>query len=311
MQLLGIAPSTRRTYQAGIARLSEFCTRFNLCPLPASPLTLRYFCAHLSTSVRHSTIKLYLSAIRFNHIQHEFKDPTQDVLLHYVVKGIKRTQVKNATSRLPITVQVLRALKTSLHKAAQYSYHDKRMLWAAFVVAFYGLLRVSELCAGAVSSFDPTTTLLWKDIATTSTAVRLHIKASKTDPFRKGCTITMGVTATCTCPLRAVTAYAAVRSGEPSSPAFIFEDGSPLTRQRLTANLRVLLSAAGFAPEKYASHSFRIGGATTAAAAGLPGWQIQAMGQWTSDCYTRYVRIPQSTLLQASRRLAAQGRGTQ
>ena len=112
-------------------------------------------------------------------------------------------------------------------------------------------------------------------------------------------------------PLRAVTAYAAICSGQPSYAAFIFEDGLPLTRQRLTANLRVLLSAAGFAPEKYASHSFRIGGATTAAAAGLPDWQIQAMGRWTSDCYTCYVRIPQSTLLQASRRLAAQGRGTQ
>ena len=94
LQLLSVAPSTRRTYQAGIARLSEFCTRFNLCSLPASPLTLRYFCAHLSTSVRHSTINIYLSAIRFDHIQHEFPDPTQDVLLRYIVKGIKRTQVK-------------------------------------------------------------------------------------------------------------------------------------------------------------------------------------------------------------------------
>ena len=136
--------------------------------------------------------------------------------------------------------------------------------------------------------------------------VKLHIKASKTDPFRKGCTVTIGATATSTCPLRAVQSYVALRRGQPPSPAFVFEDGSYLTRQRLTTSLRELLLAAGLDPDHYASHSFRIGAATTAASAGLPDWQIQAMGRWSSDCYRRYIATPQATFIQASQRLAAQ-----
>ena len=92
LQVLGVAPSTRRTYQSGINRFQEFCSTFSLPPLPASPLTLRYFCAHISTTVCHTTVKLYLSAIRLHHIEHNHPDPTHDTLLQYVVKGIKRSQ---------------------------------------------------------------------------------------------------------------------------------------------------------------------------------------------------------------------------
>ena len=267
---------------------------------------LRYFCAYLSPSVRHATIELYLSPIHLHHIQQEYQDPTRDTLLQYVIKGIKRTQSVNTRQRLPITVQVLKALKTVLHNSPQLTYHDKRMLWAAFAMAFYGFLRAGELRPKTVNSFDSATTLLWSDVTTTATALMLHIRASKTDPFHHGCTITIGATATSTCPLNAVQPYRAIHQHQPSSPAFTFQDGSLLTRQRLTILLREIFLRAGFDPDKYASHSFRIGAATTAAAAGLPQWQIQAMGRWTSDCYSHYIRIPQSTLIQASQQLATQ-----
>ena len=236
LQLRGIAPSTKRTYQAGMTRFVQFCAQFNLNPLPASHLTLRYFCTYLSPSVRLTTIKLYLSAIRFHHIRHEHQDPTRDTLLQYVVKGIKRTQSLNTRQRLPITLQVLKALKSALHNSPQFTYHDKRMLWAAFVVAFYGFLGAGELCSKSVNSFDPDTTLLWSDVTTTTKAVMLHIQASKTDPFRNGCTITIGATTTSTCPLNAVQHYRAIHQHQPSSPAFTFQDGSLLTRQALLSS---------------------------------------------------------------------------
>ena len=53
------------------------------------------------------------------------------------------------------------------------------------------------------------------------------------------------------------------------------------------------------------THSFRIGAATTAAAAGHPRWLIQAMGRWTSDCYKVYLRIPDQTRISVSADMAS------
>ena len=46
----------------------------------------------------------------------------------------------------------------------------------------------------------------------------------------------------------------------------------------------------------FGSHSFRIGAATTAAAAGVPDHLTQVLGRWTSNAYMPYIRTPRSTL---------------
>ena len=311
LQLLGVAPSTRRTYASGISRFGQFCTQYNLKLLPASSLTLHYFCAHLSNSLQFATIKTYLSAIRLLHIESGLSDPTQDTLLQYVVRGIKRAQSSHtAHTRLPITIHVLKDLKRALHDTTKLSLQDKRMLWVAFCTAFYGFLCASELCSPSPRSFDPLSTLCCSDVTVTPTAVRVTIKASKTDPFRHGCVVTLGVTATSTYAVAALKNYRTFPSSSPS-PLFTFANGSFLTRERLTAHLCTLLTAVGYKAERYASHSFRIGAATMAALTGLPDWQIQALGCWSSDCYARHIRSPSEILARASRRLAAQSRPTE
>ena len=52
------------------------------------------------------------------------------------------------------------------------------------------------------------------------------------------------------------------------------------------------------------SHSFRIGAATTAAAAGYPRWLIQALGRWSSDCFRVYLRVTDHTRNLVSRSMA-------
>ena len=48
------------------------------------------------------------------------------------------------------------------------------------------------------------------------------------------------------------------------------------------------------------THSFRIGGATAAFAAGVPESAIQLLGRWSSDAYRAYLRIPDCTIRSAS-----------
>ena len=143
-----------------------------------------------------------------------------------------------------------------------------------------------DVPSGENEGYDPATHL--SDVAvnsqTDTSAVAIKIKASKTDPFRKGNTIFLGATGTKLCPVKAILAYLEVRGKKPG-PLFIFQNTRPLTRERLVRELRQALSRAGLNPELYAGHSFRIGAATTAHAHGIEDSMIMTLGRWKSDAY--------------------------
>ena len=48
------------------------------------------------------------------------------------------------------------------------------------------------------------------------------------------------------------------------------------------------------------THSFRIGGASAAATAGIPDSTIQVMGRWASNAYRVYLRTPDATFRRAA-----------
>ena len=90
------------SYQSG--RLSS-----NGSPCPADEWTLCLFATMLAESMRHSSIKVYLSAIRSLHIEQGCADPLLNCLmLQRVVKGIKRVQGCPSTApRLPVSPEIL------------------------------------------------------------------------------------------------------------------------------------------------------------------------------------------------------------
>ena len=127
--------------------------------------------------------------------------------------------------------------------------------------------------------------------------LRLRIKQSKTDPFGQGCYVYLTQTSRAACPITALRAYLSVR-GPALGPLFVWSDGSPLIAAHVNYFLRALLYRAGVSGY-YASHSFRIGAATSAAAAGVPDHLIQALGRWSSAAYLQYIRTSPTVLMDA------------
>ncbi len=80
--------------------------------------------------------------------------------------------------------------------------------------------------------------------------LRVRLKASKTDPFRVGVDVFIGKTDDGLSPVAAVLAYM-VRGNGPG-PFFKFQDGSPLTRPRLVAEVKQSLKKAGVDSRAYA-----------------------------------------------------------
>ena len=130
------------------------------------------------------------------------------------------------------------------------------------------------------------------------------IKRSKTDPFRNGCTVTLARSTTSICAVMAMKDYVLQYQPSSAGPLFTLTSGKWLTRTSLTHELRDVLQQCGIQPQHCFSHSFRIAAATTAAAAGIPAWLIKVLGRWSSDCYERYIRTPQETLLAIPKQLS-------
>ena len=63
-----------------------------------------------------------------------------------------------------------------------------------------------------------------------------------------------------------------------------------MTGKCVTTLVKATMEAAGVGPNRYSSHSLRIGGATAALAAGVPPEVIRMMGRWDSDVYEIYCR---------------------
>ena len=156
-------------------------------------------------------------------------------------------------------------------------------------------------------AFDPASHLAPQDITTDShenpTLVRLHLKQSKTDPFRRGADIYLGLSANDIFPVSSLLAYMAFR-GTRSGPLFIFSDGCLLSRVRLVQEVQRALSSAGIDCSGFTGHSFRIGATTTAKARGIDYSTIKELGRWKSKAVEAYIKLPARHLARWSKQLA-------
>ena len=258
------------------------------------------FCAHLADRLRHTSIKVYLSAVHSVHIDYGFPDPLTNCLqLQRPLQGIKRHQGSNLPQRQPVTADLM----TVLHQSLDFNNPDKVMLWATCCLGFFGFLRACEFTVNG--TFDPTLHLKMADVHVDSSAnpqsFRVFIKCSKTDPFRKGCFIFLGRGSFPLCPVVSLTNYLHLH-GPGIGALFIYQNGTPLSRSQLSSILQTTLQSAGI-PGKFSGHSFRIG-AASCCRKGLPDHLIKTMGHWSSEAYLLYVRTPVETILSVAGRLA-------
>ena len=90
-------------------------------------------------------------------------------------------------------------------------------------------------------------------------------------------------------PVTALVVYIAKHGTDPG-PFFLSEPGVPLTKAAFVAGIRGGLHAIGIDKRLYASHSFRVKPATTAAQVGMEGSLIQNLGRWSSAAFLSYVQ---------------------
>lgn len=211
--------------------------------------------------------------------------------------------------KLPITLDILKAVFVRCDES-----YDDKLLKAAMSLAHYGLLRAAEFTIQ--SSFNPEINLCIGDITFNydeTCYLNVCIKKSKTDVKNCGFDLKIGCSGLSVCAMCNMTDFIKLRMSlgktTMTSPLFMYRNGTYLTRSVFVNSFKSKLKLAGYETSGFSGHSFRIGGATSAAAAGLADWEIKVLGRWTSDAYQRYIRTSSKVLASFAKRMSNKTNG--
>jgi hypothetical protein len=252
----------------------------------------------LQRGVTYGTITSYITAVK-----HTLRLKGVDVtvidnmhLLKQLLQAAKKVHSRPTRPRLPITTDILAQLRAHVLGIR----HNGRMLWAAFTLAVAAMLRCGEFTVNRTSDmYLQLSALKWHDDQQGFTLTLLRDKTHNTPV-----PIEVYMTGAQTCPVKAMFGYLKHRSHAPStSPLFIMDQQkrAPLTRLYITELLPTLCAAAGIAhAEDYKGHSFRRGGATSLARAGIQWHIIKKMGRWRSNAYQLYIDHSHAQLKEAA-----------
>ena len=125
---------------------------------------------------------------------------------------------------------------------------------------------------------------------------KIFVEVSKTDKYREGSWVYIAKTGNCTCPYTYLIKYLEAARIPSFSQNFIFRSlrydkkskgnvlsSKPLTASRAGEILKEKLEAIKLDPSKFSNHSFRSGGATSAANLNVPDRLFKVHGRWKSD----------------------------
>ena len=309
--LAGFRPNTRKTYSSAQKTFITFCEKYSKAWLPCDTDTILMYIPYLfyAKQLSSQSIKVYVSAIRAMHVTEGFANPADNVRVKLALKAIACEQKRPVQKKMAITYNILSRFADLLGNA-----FNDRMMWSAMTLAHFACMRTAEFVASSSESFDSRSQLRVSDISLLNTdtgkiGMRVFLKCSKTDPTGKGVAIYVGCSGTQICAVCSMHNYLAlIRLDDHNSPLFRWENGLYLTRSSFVKRTKELVEMLGLDKNEYSGHSFRVGAATSGAAAGFSPQDLKILGRWSSDAYLGYIRTPIDKLFGFATRLAGNDR---
>ena len=241
-----------------------------------------------------------MSAVSWAHQMAGLQPISGSPFVSAVLSGLQRQLAKPKTKKEPITSDMLSAMV----KSCDGSLSDLRLM-AMALLAFAAFLRSDELI-----------NLRACDVSFVAGHMAISLPKSKTDQYRDGVTVMVARSGTSTCPVAMLERYFDKAALTQSSTSLVFrgivktKTGERLRRSGGISYSRVRelmlqkLSSLGFDPKAFGVHSFRAGGATVAANAGVPDRLFKRHGRWRSDsAKDGYVKDSEQSRLSVSQSL--------
>lgn len=281
-----LAPRTWSSYSVAWSDWVKFCSNYFSDPLlPNLEVLLLYVSFLMSNNSSASHISKQLAGIGFFHKFHNVTPITNHFLIRQAIKGYRKN-FPILDRRRPISFDILERLVAILPSICSSPFETK-LFSAAFVLAFFAALRISEFVAPSKSTVS---TLKLSDVFFAHDSLKNFISKSKMDQLGRGAWISLfPLSGSLVCPFKVMSDYFSIRPFHLGS-FFIHQDRSVLTVYQFNAVLRRCLRALHLDGLNFTSHSFRIGAATEAARLGLDGDTIRRLGRWDSERFKVYIR---------------------
>jgi len=298
------APSTTERYSRAFNKFKLWtCQFFELSSLPTDSLTV---CLYLESLIQsgssYSVLESAFYGIRWAHVTCGLKNPCEAGLVSNILESAKRALSKPICKKEPITPEMISRICECFAQPSS-TLLDLRTA-VLCLTAYTGFLRYNELAG-----------LRCCDVRFIGDShVELTIVKSKTDIYRDGSKVLLAKNDLGPCPHSLLTRFVQEAGIDLSSELPFFrnlryvstgshvlcDQGLSYSRTR-TVVLSALIRL-GYSPHNFGLHSFRSGGATAAANAGVPDRLFKRHGRWKSDkAKDGYIKDNISSLLSVSK----------
>ena len=280
------APSTVAKYRKAFNDWKTWCGANSVCELPAQKgCVARYYMSLYNNDAPYSRIESAHFGIRWYHDCSPIVDvnPCNSKFLQLLLAGLKRLMAHPRCKKEPITPDILRTIVGKFGDSD--SLKDARFC-SMVLLAYAGFFRYSELSDLRVC-----------DVSVFPSHARCFIQSSKTDQYREGAWVLVAATGNVTCPVSMLKKYMDLAGIVPgSSEEFLFRPvvymkssskyalrGGKLSYSTCRDLFKKAISSIGLDASLFGLHSLRAGGASAAAALGVPDRLFKKHGRWVSD----------------------------
>lgn len=230
--------------------------------LPASSESVARYLADHAEALSDSTLRTHLAALAHWHKRHGFSDPTKDLKVKDVLRGIRAEHPQQVKRAPALLLQTLEECIAGLDEQADSPNASERLRarrdQALILLGFWRAFRSDDLCRLKVEHINVQSGL----------SLEIYLPSGKTDRDHLGRTVVVPALKRL-CPVNAYELWRAA-SGLQQGPVFRGIDRwGHLSSQGLNSNsvsrlLRMAFARSGLDGETYSGHSLRRGFATWA-----------------------------------------------
>ena len=239
-----------------------------------------------------SSVNSAVYGVNWVHKKSGYQEPSEYSVVKQVVDPARRILARPAERKEPLSSALVRKVISHLEKGNL----GDLQLAALFSLGFFGFLRWDDLRHLSVDIF------YFAD-----SHVAIFLEKRKNDQFRDGSWVFVGRCSTLPCPVKIIEKFLRIADHSKGSPLFRrvlhTKRGGRLRKEAMSYSrakelIKKELSKEGLDPTKFGIHSLRSGGASAAAALGVPDRLFQRHGGWRSEkARNNYVKESLDSLL--------------